>query len=84
MSQKQALDAQRAAYNAEQADLAAEAAAAKAAPEVAAVARFEQRELALGAGSSDLYRFSVSDGASGEALSVAKLKDKVDHRDKVS
>lgn len=85
VSQKQALDAQRAAYNAEQAELAAEAAAAKAAPEVAAVARFEQRESGLGAGSSDLFRVGGA-APQGAALSavVEKLKDKTDHRDMVS
>lgn len=85
VSQKQALDAQRAAYNAEQAELAAEAAAAKSAPEVAAVARFEQRESGVGAGSSDLFRVggAVSHGAGLSAV-VDKLKDKTDHRDMVS
>ena len=86
MSQKQALDAQRAAYNAEQAELAAEAAAAKAAPDVAAVVRFEQRETGVGAGSSDIFRLpgGGSGGPASVASAVEHLKNKVDGRDKVS
>jgi nitric oxide synthase-interacting protein len=56
VSQKQALDRQRKAYEEEQAEIAAEAAAAKDALHTAAVTRFEQNESGVGTSSTDLYR----------------------------
>lgn len=84
VSQRQALDAQRKAYELEQAELAVELAAAKDSKSVAAVARFERTETGVGSGSSDLFRSAAASGdaALATTATIAALQSKADHRDK--